>query len=101
VKLLAKSIPFFVLLFSVLILNRAASFHVYAHDDGGNDIENCMVCDILLDTQNAGFQVQEPVALPFSPIIYGYTETLLPWVFNLRPAALPSGILSRPPPALA
>jgi hypothetical protein len=98
---LKGTIPYFVVLFAVLILNRATGFHVYAHDDGATDIENCMVCDVLLDAQSSGFQVPEPVASLPSPVTYAYTETLIQRVFDLNPTALTSGILSRPPPALA
>ncbi|WP_435625571.1 hypothetical protein [Flagellimonas sp.] len=86
------------LLFAGLILFKVSGFHVYTHHhDDCDSVENCEICDLVLENQTSDLDIPSPSLTGIQEII------LINNALLLKPESLStdSGInllFSRPPP---
>nr|WP_298998635.1 hypothetical protein [uncultured Allomuricauda sp.] len=59
------------LFFIGLMLLKVSAFHVYTHDhyDDCDSIENCEICDIVLDNQTSNVDIPQPIPIDIFQLI--------------------------------
>jgi len=95
-----KNTTFFTFLCCAILFVRTTATHVYSHDDG-NDVESCLVCDVLLDAQSSEVQAPQAYIMAPSPMVLEHYVAPISRACHIHRTILPSSILSRPPPALS
>ncbi|WP_136465273.1 hypothetical protein [Flagellimonas onchidii] len=89
------------LLFTTLILVKVSAFHVYVHHDSETDeIENCTVCDLVMENQGSELQFSTPVVEMDTPEVIQVIKEIVSGQ-QLKTIRFNFSLFSRPPPHIA
>ena len=90
---------FGLLLFASLMLLKVSAFHVYVHEhESCNTVEDCEICDIVLDNQTSDLDIPSPVTFNECQWVT-YNDAILPQSNLFFFDSKQNQLFSRPPPS--
>jgi hypothetical protein len=94
-----QSATFSAFLLFALMLFKVSSFHVYSHQDSSSDdIENCKICELAVENENAEFvfTASQTMRTPVITTDINTQSTVYDWVVSS--SFLRYNFFGRPPP---
>ncbi|APA65796.1 hypothetical protein YQ22_16665 [Maribacter sp. 1_2014MBL_MicDiv] len=81
------------------MLIKVTSFHVYSHQDNKVDtIENCSICELAVQNQNAEYTLVATFIFIFASVIIITEKKLIPFSITVPKTLFRYTTFGRPPP---
>ena len=75
--------------------------HTHHEDDNGDEIENCVLCELAIENQNSDAIITTPLVFT-SPQVYNCTiKPFCSYILVLSSLNIHSSLFGRPPPSIA